>query len=84
MLNSCTEFQLILSDCTDSQYDSLRRCPDGYKELNSPYVACVPEDMNLAHIDCFKDSDCVAGQTCREWQCVATGGAGLPVAAGLV
>ena len=49
------------------------RCPDGYKELNSPYVACVPEDMNLAHIDCFKDSDCVAGQTCSEWQCVAAG-----------
>ncbi len=26
------------------------RCPEGLRELNSPYVACVPEGMNLARL----------------------------------
>ena len=54
----------------------LNRCPDGYKELNSPYVACVPENMSLEHINCFKDSDCPGGQQCTEWQCVEGAGGG--------
>ena len=45
------------------------KCPGGYRELNSPYVACVPEDMDLEKISCFKDSDCESGLSCRDWQC---------------
>ena len=30
------------------------RCPEGYRPLNSPYVACVPLDMDLEQITCLK------------------------------
>lgn len=47
------------------------KCPEGLKELNSPYVACVPEGMNFEKIQCIKDSDCKDGATCRDWKCTA-------------
>jgi hypothetical protein len=56
--------------CQVVSHSATCRCPEGYKELNSPYVACVPENMSLERIACFKDTDCVSGQVCSEWQCV--------------
>ena len=29
-------------------------CPEGFRPLNSPYVACVPLDMDLEEITCLK------------------------------
>ena len=45
------------------------KCPSGFRELNSPYVACVPAKLNLARIECLKDSDCATGLDCIDWQC---------------
>ena len=41
------------------------------RPLNSPYVACVPRDMDLTEITCLKDNDCVGGEFCRNFQCVS-------------
>ena len=41
----------------------------GTRELNSPYVACVPADMDLSTISCLRDSDCSFGLSCQDWQC---------------
>ena len=30
------------------------KCPEGFRPLNSPYVACVPLDMDLEEITCLK------------------------------
>jgi hypothetical protein len=50
------------------------KCPEGFRPLNSPYVACVPLDMDLEEITCLKDSDCANSesnnpQTCRDFKC---------------
>ncbi len=45
------------------------KCPENHRELNSPYVACVPEHMDLASISCLRDSDCSFGLQCKDWQC---------------
>ena len=44
-------------------------CPDGLRELNSPYDACVPEGMNLSELECLRNSDCPTGSECKNWQC---------------
>ena len=41
------------------------------RPLNSPYVACVPRDMDLTEITCLKDNDCVGEEFCRNFQCVS-------------
>ena len=44
-------------------------CPEGLRELNSPYEACVPEGMNLSDLECLRSSDCQSGFECKDWQC---------------
>lgn len=45
------------------------KCPPAFRELNSPYVACVPNALDLSKINCLKDTDCESGEACRDWQC---------------
>ena len=59
------------AECAAVSHAATCRCPEGLRELNSPYVACVPEDMNLARIECLRDSDCQEGYECAEWRCAA-------------
>jgi len=44
------------------------RCPEGYKELNSPYDACVVASADLTLLECLEDSDCGRG-TCHNGIC---------------
>lgn len=55
--------------CETVSHTPTCKCPEGTRELNSPYVACVPVDMDLASISCLRDSDCSFGLSCRDWQC---------------
>merc|ERR1712223_1208634 len=50
------------------------KCPEGFRPLNSPYVACVPLGMDLEEITCLKDIDCetsdsISPQRCRNFKC---------------
>ena len=36
-------------------------CPSGYTALNSPYDACVEENIDLTRLECLTDSDCASG-----------------------
>ena len=55
--------------CETVSHSATCKCPSGTRELNSPYVACVPAEMDLSTISCLRDSDCSFGLTCQEWQC---------------
>jgi hypothetical protein len=44
------------------------RCPEGYKELNSPYDACVVASADLTLLECLEDSDCGRG-SCHNGIC---------------
>ena len=55
--------------CETVSHSATCKCPNGTRELNSPYVACVPAEMDLSTISCLRDSDCSFGLTCQDWQC---------------
>lgn len=55
--------------CTTVSHQATCQCPSGTRELNSPYTACVPSDLDLSSISCLRDSDCSFGLSCRDWQC---------------
>ena len=59
--------------CETVSHSATCKCPNGTRELNSPYVACVPADMDLSTISCLRDTDCSFGLTCQEWQCRPAG-----------
>ena len=57
------------AECEAVDHAATCKCPEGTRELNSPYVACVPSDLDLSTISCLRDSDCSFGLTCQSWQC---------------
>ena len=72
---SCTDPCLGFDECGANavceavSHAATCKCPAGTRELNSPYVACVPSDMDLSTISCLRDSDCSFGLSCQDWQC---------------
>ena len=47
--------------CAPVEHQPTCRCPEGFKELNSPYDACVEADLDLTELECLTDSDCRSG-----------------------
>merc|ERR1711892_76270 len=56
------------AECVAINHLPTCRCPEGYKELNSPYDACVVASADLTLLECLEDSDC-GGGTCHEGIC---------------
>ncbi len=55
--------------CTAVEHLPTCTCPAGYKELNSPYDACVEENVDLTQLECLTDSDCSAPSSCLRGVC---------------
>jgi len=56
------------AECVAVNHLPTCKCPEGYKELNSPYDACVVSSADLTLLECLEDSDCGRG-TCHRGQC---------------
>ena len=44
----------VNAECQVISHAPTCKCPEGFRPLNSPYVACVPLDMDLEEITCLK------------------------------
>lgn len=62
--------------CSSIHHLPVCTCPPGFKELNSPYDACVEESIDLTQLECLTDSDCASGAcfrgSCRSPQLLVT------------
>lgn len=56
------------AECVAINHLPTCRCPEGFKELNSPYDACVVASADLTLLECLEDSDC-GGGSCHEGIC---------------